>query len=134
MADLQEPDAMTTAAARYESLTTDRSPFIDRAERASELTIPFLMEKRTMEIRQDFQSLGARCVKNLASKLLLALFPPGAAFFKLAVDDFVLETLQGGDNEDPTGEIEAALALKGVATGLRWRWPSSTSLPPVMVF
>lgn len=110
MADLQEPDAMTTAAARYESLTTDRSPFIDRAERCSELTIPFLMEQRTMEIRQDFQSLGARCVKNLASKLLLALFPPGAPFFKLSVDDFVLETLQGGENEDPTGEIEAALA------------------------
>lgn len=99
-----------TAASRYELLTSDRSPFLDRAERASELTIPFLFQERTTQIREDYQSLGARCVNNLAAKLLLALFPPGAPFFKLAVDDFVLETLQGGENEDPTGEIEAALA------------------------
>lgn len=99
-----------TAASRYEMLTTDRSPFLDRAERASELTIPFLFQERTTQIREDYQSLGARCVNNLAAKLLLALFPPGAPFFKLAVDDFILESLQGGENEDPTAEIEAALS------------------------
>jgi hypothetical protein len=51
--------------------------------------------------------MGARCVNNLASKLLLALFPPNAPFFKLAIDDFILVkmTKQPGMR----GQVEEAL-------------------------
>lgn len=127
-----------TAASRYEQLTTDRSPFLDRAERAAELTIPFLFQERTTQIREDYQSLGARCVNNLAAKLLLAMFPPGAPFFKLAVDDFVLESLQGGENDDPTAEIEAALSKieRSVTKRLEaggYRAPTSSLLKHLIV-
>ena len=36
-----------------------------------------------------YQSVGSRGVMNLASKLMLALFPPQAPFFRLDVDDLV---------------------------------------------
>ena len=32
---------------------------------------------------------------NLASKLMLALFPPQAPFFRLSVDDLVFKQIQG---------------------------------------
>jgi hypothetical protein len=40
-----------------------------------------------------WQGIGARGVNNLASKLLLALLPPNAPFFRLSIDDFTLEKL-----------------------------------------
>lgn len=58
--------------------------------------------------------MGAKGVNNLASKILLILFPPGGSFFRLTVDDFTLSKLLGsaadaGEQEkDVRAEIEAA--------------------------
>jgi hypothetical protein len=59
-----------------------------------------------------WQSVGARGVNNLAAKLLLTLFPPGSAFFKLSIAEAILDKLkqQAGANEDVVGETEEALA------------------------
>lgn len=54
-----------------------------------------------------FQGLGARGVNNLASKLLLTLFPPNTPFFRLAIDDFTLQELT--QQEGLRAEVEAAL-------------------------
>lgn len=54
-----------------------------------------------------FQGVGARGVNNLASKLLLALLPPNAPFFRLNVDTFKLQE-EGAPLELIT-EIEASL-------------------------
>lgn len=46
-------------------------------------------------------------MNNLAAKLMLALLPPNAPFFKLAVDDFTLEKLT--QQQGMRGEVEKAL-------------------------
>jgi hypothetical protein len=58
-------------------------------------------------LETPFQGVGARGVNNLASKLLLALLPPNAPFFRLNVDTFKLQD-EGAPIELIT-EIEASL-------------------------
>jgi hypothetical protein len=55
-----------------------------------------------------YQGLGARGVNNLASKLLLALLPPNASFFRLTLDEFKLAMLQ--QMPEQMGEVEESLA------------------------
>jgi len=88
-----------TGAALYERLKVDRQPYERRAEAAATLTLPHLYHASDrgplhFETLEDpWQSIGARGVNNLASKLQLALFPPQQPFFRLAVDDFLLEEI-----------------------------------------
>ena len=75
---------------RYHKLTGDREIYLDRARECSELTLPSLITPEgfssATDLYQPFQSTGARGVNNLASKLLLLLFPPNSPFFRLAMD------------------------------------------------
>lgn len=78
-------------------MSKDRQCFLDRAWDGAELTIPFILPRNTsqnQELPTPFQSIGARGVNNLASKLLLTLFPPNSPFLKFQIDDFTLEELQ----------------------------------------
>jgi len=78
--------------ARYTRMETKREPFLRRARRVSELTLPFLITPQGHEGSSDlptpYQSLGARGITNLSAKLLLALLPPDSPFFRLALDKF----------------------------------------------
>jgi hypothetical protein len=82
---------------KYEQMDVDRTPFLDRARDCAKLTIPTLFPPnghgRATKYPTPWQSMGARAVNNLAAKLLLALFPPNAPFFKLQIDDFTLQKL-----------------------------------------
>lgn len=99
------------AAARYGQLSTDRNAFLQRARDCSKVTIPGLIpdeggtEKGSL--RTPYQSLGARGVNYLASKLLITLFPPNSAFFKLEVDDLALRVAEQGP--EVKSELDAAL-------------------------
>ena len=84
---------MNTARERYEKLTSDRHQFLDTAVNCSELTLPYLIDN-DLSTKQNYkklvtpwQSVGAKCVVSLASKLMLALLPPQTTFFKLQVRD-----------------------------------------------
>lgn len=55
-----------------------------------------------------FQTLGARGLNNLAAKLLLAVLPANAPFFRLMLDEFTLEKLTG--KKDLKGAVEEALS------------------------
>lgn len=88
----------TTAAARYTSLARPREAFLRRARAASRLTIPALVPPighgSENVLPTPHQGLGAQGVNNLASKLLLSLFPPTTPFFRLRTNDpFALEQL-----------------------------------------
>lgn len=61
-----------------------------------------------------YQSLGARGLRTLAAKLLLALFPPNSSFFKYSVDDLLL--MQMTQRPDMRGEVEKALNSRERAT------------------
>lgn len=83
--------ATVTAANRYHQLQSFRSPFVDRGDKCSKLTIPTLFQKDvtsagSMKIKDPEQSSGARGVNALASKMLLSLLPMNTPFFKLNTD------------------------------------------------
>ncbi len=81
------------AKERYEQLQGDRSSFLSAARRASDLTLPYLVRDdneytKSMEVLvTPWQSVGAKGVVTLASKLMLALLPPQTSFFKLQGDE-----------------------------------------------
>lgn len=100
-----------TAAARYQRLVTSRDAYLQRARDCSKVTIPTLIpdagEKDRGTLKTPYQSLGARGVNYLASKLLITLFPPNSAFFKLEIDDLVLQATEGGP--EIKAEFDSAL-------------------------
>ena len=81
-----------TAKSRYDALSSGRTQFLDTAVRCSELTLPYLIQRDEMRsshksLTQPWQSVGAKAVVTLASKLMLALLPPQTTFFKLQIAD-----------------------------------------------
>jgi hypothetical protein len=100
-----------TAKARYAKLSSLRTEYLQRGRDVSALTIPHLLppEGHTSSARlpTPYSSLPARGVNNLASKYTLALFPPNTPFFRLTIDDFMLEKLT--QREGMRAEVEKAL-------------------------
>lgn len=100
-----------TLASRWSKLDGSRSSILNRKRQCAELTIPSLLPPvgttETQSLPTPYQGLGARGVNNLASKLLLALFPPNAPFFKMAIDDFTLQELT--QEEGQRAKVESAL-------------------------
>lgn len=107
-----------TAQSLYSQLENQRWSFLDRGRQASELTIPYILPpdgaNHATKYYTPYQGIGARGVNNLASKLLLALLPPNAPFFRLTIDRFELDKAkaelgeEGG--EQLRTDLEKALA------------------------
>lgn len=101
-----------TAKSRYVKLEGDRRPYTDRAEKCAQYTIPMAFPKDTdsasTNYETPYQSIGARGVNNLTSKLMLALFPPNAPFFRLALGDDIENAL--GDDSATKQQWEEALS------------------------
>lgn len=102
----------TSCSKRYHKLAADREIYLDRARECSELTLPALITPEgfssATDLYQPFQSIGARGVNNLASKLMLLLFPPNSPFFRLAMDTKTKADLDG--EGELRAEIEQGLA------------------------
>ena len=101
-----------TAKSRYAKLEGDRRPYTDRAEKCAKYTIPMAFPRDTdsssTNYETPYQSIGARGVNNLTSKLMLALFPPNAPFFRLALGDDIENAL--GDDSATKQQWEEALS------------------------
>jgi len=104
-----------TADAQYNRMVTDREPFLTRARECAKYTIPALVPPNEhsshSRLNDTFQSMGARGVNNLSSKLLMALFPPNSPFFKLQISTYELEKLTGEPElqsqvEEALGQVE----------------------------
>ena len=75
-----------TAKALYAEMQATREPYLARARRCAELTIPYLLPPegtRGQDLPTPWQALGAMGVNTLANKITLALMPPNTPFFKL---------------------------------------------------
>ena len=100
-----------TAEQLYTKLEGKRDSYLQRGRQAAKITLPYLLTEEgfgtASRINTPFQSVGARGVNNLASKLLLALLPPNSPFFRLQVDTNKLE--QEGAPEEVISEIDSAL-------------------------
>lgn len=129
MADDKKSPKKTSLRSRYERLEQDRYVFLQRARQCSELTLPTLIpplgHTHTTKYYTPWQGIGARGVNNLASKILLALLPPNAPFFKLALDDFTISALAGGDEgarakiDEALNKVERAVQNEVEISGLR---------------
>ena len=101
------------ARTRYETLRSTRDNFMQTAIEASRLTLPYLIKQdddtsEHRNLRTPWQSVGAKGVVTLASKLMLALLPVNTSFFKLQVDDATLQK----ENLDPQikSELDVSFA------------------------
>ena len=73
----------TSIQSQYNKLEMNRETYLERARDCAKLTIPTIFPDKgnneATEYQTPYQSVGARGVMNLASKLMLALFPPQAS-------------------------------------------------------
>ena len=102
---------MSHARIRYNELTCERAQFLDVANKCAELTLPYLMKNEGdtathTPLKTPWQSIGAKAVVTLASKLMLALLPPQTTFFKLQVRDDKI-----GEELDPQIRSELDLSF-----------------------
>ena len=98
-----------TAHKRYENLLTDREDYLRSARRSSTLTLPYLIppegHSSGAELYKPYQSVGAKGVNNLSSKLLLTLL--AQPFFRLTPELDVMPELSA--NPQLLAQVEAAL-------------------------
>ncbi len=100
----------TSLAGEYERMSTERSPYLERARKAAKFTLPTLIppEGHTSgnQLRYGYSNFGARCVNTMASRFLLALLPARQAFFRYVLADEVMASLK----PDEVTQVEEALA------------------------
>jgi hypothetical protein len=93
-----------TAAQRYARLSSSRTQFLDTAREAAKLSLPYLLapsgHASGNKLNTPWQSVGAKGVNVMASKLMLSLFPINQKFFKLQINDGKLAL-------DPTVDAQA---------------------------
>ena len=103
---------MATAKQRFTTLNSKRDQVLQRGRDCADITIPALMPPEGADentnLSTPYQSLGSRGVNNLASKVRLALFPPGTPFFRFELDAQTKE-LMGGDDPKAVEAIEGAM-------------------------
>ena len=101
-------------ASRYTSLATSRDSVLNRGRECSYLTLPFILPASSNSELSNTpvpnNNVGARCVNNLANKLLLTLFPTSSPFFKLQVSEAVIQELEANGEEDAGLEIQQRLS------------------------
>ena len=106
------------AERRYNQLRNRRDTWLDRARRASAITLPYLIPLQDQQVEQaqtdqldmPWSGIGGLGVNNLAARLVLALLPPTGGFFRFTTD--VLEQamaeaqmIKAGASEDSVAEL-----------------------------
>ena len=102
------------AMARYQSLRSEREDFLDTGRECAALTLPYLLTEEGMSdgdrLHTPYQSVGAKGVNVLSSKLMLSLFPINTSFFKLQINDAELAKVPELDVETVRSEIDLSLS------------------------
>lgn len=121
-----------TARSRYELMKRKRDPYLRRARDCAALTIPALMPPEGHNefalLPEPYQGLGARATVSLASRLMVAMYPPGKASFKLDVPPEA--RIQAGEMA-LTPDIEQGLVLSETLISAeieRKQWRRATNL------
>ena len=106
----QKIEILPEAEKLYAEYEQDRSRFIDEAKQCAALTIPSLMpDNKTefTELERPYTNLGTKGVKNLAGKLMMALFPPNVPFFSFNLTQETIDGVQG--DQDAIDEFKDLL-------------------------
>jgi hypothetical protein len=104
---------------RYHQLTAKRQFYLDEAEQSALLTIPHICPDNTDVLNRQnepvilpkpYQSLGARGVRNLTSKLVQALLPVTGSFYRWQINAEILAEID--EAEDATEERDVKTQLQ----------------------
>ncbi len=97
-------EAKNKISDRYKELSQEKNFYLQSAKECCKYTLPILLcffeegAKNWENINAPYQSIGARGINNLASKLLTAITPINTPMFRLIIDDEVMkDELTGGD-------------------------------------
>ena len=112
-----------TIAADYKRETTRRNWYLREGHESAKLTIPSVLpsaedaavlagRESPEDLPKPWQSLGARGVRNLTSKLGLTLFPPTGNFMRYQLNPMFKQVLESEDRADERTQIEAQLAIR----------------------
>lgn len=117
----------------YDRLKNDRAPYVTRAEKNAQYTIPGLFPKDSDDgstnYATPYQSVGARGMNNLSAKMVLSVYPVGQPFSKLAIGEFDLKEQAAGDN---TVMTQAQVGLSMVER-ICMAWLEAAQFRPLMV-
>ena len=98
---------------RYDKLTAEREIFLSRARECSKLTLPMVVRPsghtQDSSYETPYQSVGSRGVTNLASNMLLSLFPSGTPFYRLLVSDSAFDQFEEAGEQIKT-EVNESLS------------------------
>ena len=102
------------AQSRYGQLRAERENFLDTGRRCASLTLPYLLTEEGETdggvLHSPYQSVGAKGVNVLSSKLMLSLFPINTSFFKLQINDAELAKVPELGGEQVRSEIDLSLS------------------------
>lgn len=112
MADKRTGFAEAGAKTVYDQLKSDRNQYETRAQDCAKYTIPSLFPKDSdggsTNYTTPWQAVGARGVNNLASKLMLALFPQ-QTWMKLTINEFQAKSMI--TDPDQLAKIDEGLSM-----------------------
>lgn len=99
----------------YNAGTSDRKPYEDRAQKISEISLPYVLRADGSDGGSDLfksvsQSFNGRQINNLKSKMGMALLPPATSSFRLKPDALAMVQLFQG-NEKAIERIRQQLSL-----------------------
>lgn len=104
-----------TAREVYDREVGTRTAVVDLARKMAELTIPSVFPPEGYQTGDDIegnnQSVGSRCVNNLASRLMFMAFPPSRPMLKYEVVEHLLKD-EIAQNPQMWSKIRLALARK----------------------
>lgn len=103
--------ASSGARGRYDELKAERNLYEERARECARLTIPMLFREEgansSSALRTPWQGLGARGVKVLTAKMLLAVLPPNSPFWRYLLTDEAIAQL--GADVESRAKLESGL-------------------------
>lgn len=110
-------------AAEYQRMVPERNWYLKEGKQSAALTIPSIMSSdqdateiailtTPVDIPKPWQSLGARGVRNLTSKMVLALFPPTGRFLRYQLHPQFKQELEKEERSQQRTEIERDLSLR----------------------
>jgi hypothetical protein len=105
-----------SATGLYETLRSAREPYLHTAQLCASLTLPYICPpsegnpltadraKYKENLNMPRNGIGARGVKNLASNLVLALFPANVPFFRFSINEAILNEADALEEEVGLGQ------------------------------
>lgn len=105
-----------TAEDTYGKMAAKRQLVLDRARELAELTIPSLSPPEGYQdgdrLYVPYQDIGARCINNMTSRIVLTMLPPNRAPFRHEVPESLISSMQRQAEEAGQTDPQELKALR----------------------